>query len=455
MHEHKTDTFASLNEWNRFRDANPDIEAIDAFVIDANGNLSGKRLPVVDADKLYKDGVQFSASCFVADCRGMGHDAGGLGKSDGDPDGTAKPLPGMLRRAPWTLAPTAQVLCHMVDIVHGQDIWFDPRNILASVIAQCRAAGLRPVVACELEFYLIDPRRSADGRISVGAFPGRTPPRRAANLSVEAVEDAAEFLNRVASAAELQGLPVSSAVAEYGVGQYEVNLRHIADPLLAADQAVLLKRLIKGVARSMGLEATFMAKPFMPEPGNGLHIHVSIVDEAGRNRFGMPGGESLLRQGIAGMQALLYDTFAFYAPNFNSQRRYLGAFVPTSRAWGHNNRSVAFRVPPGDGEAKRIEHRVAGADASPHLTMAGILAGLLHGIEHGLEATEPVDGRASYGGDADFPGDLMVALDRLEHSEALAKYVPAAFLKVFAESRRGEYMELIEDIFSREYDFYV
>lgn len=454
MHDGKPVKSAPLSEWQAFHAAHPGLKAIDAFVIDVNGALSGKRLEASDGDKLYQDGVQFSASALVADCRGLGHDAGGLGKSDGDPDGTAFPLADTLCLSPWTSTPTAQVLCQMLDVHHARELWFDPRVILRDVVAKCRAAGLNPVVACELEFYLIDPRRAADGTISVGTPPGRSAPRRAGNLSLEAVEDNSAFLTRVNEAAHAQGLPVCGCVAEYGVGQYEVNLRHVPDPLLAADQAVLLKRLIKGVARSMGMEATFMAKPFMPQPGNGLHIHVSIVDDRGRNRFGADGGEVLLRQGIAGMQALLYDSFGLFAPNFNAQRRYLGLFVPTSRDWANNNRSVAFRVPAAHGQARRIEHRVAGADASPHLVMAAILAGLLHGITHKLAATEPVDGRASIGGDPEFPGDLIVALDRLENARLLSQYIPAEFLKIFCQTKRGEYMELIEQIFPQEYDFY-
>jgi glutamine synthetase len=463
MHEHKTANTAKsansakpapLSEWQAFRAANPDLKAIDAFVMDINGNTAGKRLEAADGDKLYAEGVMFSACALVADCAGMGHNAGGLGKSDGDPDGIARPMPGMLQRVPWTSTPTAQVVCRMTEEVSGQALWFDPRLILEDVIAQCRAAGLHPVVACELEFYLIDPRRNADGTIAVGALPGRSPARRAANLSLDAVEDAAAFITRVNEAAAIQHLPVSGAVAEYGIGQYEINLRHHADPLLAADQAVLLKRLVKGVARSLGLEATFMAKPFMAQPGNGLHVHVSLVDEAGRNRFGAPGGEMLLRQGIGGMQALMYDAMALYAPNFNSQRRYFGKFVPTTRDWGLNNRSVAFRVPPGPAEARRIEHRVAGADASPHLTLAGILASLLHGISSRLEPTEPLERRAAQGGDADFPGDLIVALDRLERSRELTRYIPERFLRLYGEVKRGEYADLLEQVFPREYDFY-
>ncbi len=454
MHEHKTGQTAPLSEWQAFRAEHPDIQFIDAFVIDINGNTAGKRLPAADADKLYQDGVMFSACAPVADCRGMGHNAGGLGKSDGDPDGIAKPIRGYLQRVPWAKIPTAQAVCHMVTMAESANLWFDPRMLLADVVERCRAAGIHPVVACELEFYLIDPRRAADGRISVGSLPGRSAPRRAGNLSLEVVEDQGEFLNRVDAAALAQQLPVCGSVAEYGIGQFEVNLRHVADPLQAADQAVLLKRLVKGVARSLGMDATFMAKPFASQPGSGLHVHVSIVDEKGRNRFGAAGGDALLRQGVAGMQSLMYDSMALYAPNFNAQRRYLGKFVPTTRDWGHNNRSVAFRIPPGDGEARRIEHRVAGADASPHLTVAAILASLLHGITHGLEPGAAVDGRAADGGDDDFPGDLMVALDRLEKSELLAKYLPVRFLRLYGQVKRGEYGDLIEEVFSREHDFY-
>jgi glutamine synthetase len=454
MQQRKTHEIAALNEWTDFQSSHPDIQSIDAFIIDLNGHTTGKRLPAADATKLYKDGVMYSACALIADCRGLGHNAGGMGQSDGDPDGIARPLAGRLQRVPWTATPTAQVSCQMTDVESGQELWFDPRVILGNVVARCREAGLHPVVACELEFYLIDPRRTPEGGIAVGALPGRSPPRRAGNLSLDAVEDMAVFLNRVDEAAAAQGLPVCGAVAEYGVGQFEVNLRHVPDPMLAADQAVLLKRLVKGVARSLGLEATFMAKPFMAQPGNGLHVHVSLVDEAGRNRFGTAGGDALLRHGIAGMQALMYDAMALYAPNFNSQRRFLGPFVPTSRDWGHNNRSVAFRVPVGGGEARRIEHRVAGADASPHLALAAILASLLHGIENRLESTAPIDGRAIDSDDKDFPGDLIVALERLVASKAIAQYIPERYLKLYAQVKRGEYGELIEEVFPREFDFY-
>jgi len=454
MHETATLTRATRADWQAFLKANPDLQAVDAFIIDINGNTTGKRLPVADGDTLFAQGVQFSACAPIADARGLGQGPLGLGKSDGDPDGTAWPIAGTLYRVPWVSAPTAQVVCQMTDVPDGKELWFDSRVILGDLVARCHAVGLHPVVACELEFYLIDVRRGVEGQIQVGALPGRSAPRRAANLSVEAVEESAAFFAAIDAAARAQQLPVCGTVAEYGIGQYEVNLRHVADPLLAADHAALLKRLVRGVARSFGLEATFMAKPFATQPGNGLHVHVSLIDEDGRNRFAGAQGETLLRHAIAGAQALMYDSLALFAPNFNSQRRYLGMFVPTTRDWDHNNRSVAFRVPAAHGQARRFEHRVAGADASPHLTVAAILAGILHGVHNGLDPGAPLGGKARSGSDAEFPGDLLAALARLENSALLQQYLPAKFLHLYAELKRGEYADLIEPVFNREYDFY-
>jgi glutamine synthetase len=447
---------APLSEWTEFLRAHREVQALDAFVIDVNGNGLGKRVPVADAAKVFTDGVQFSACALAADCRGLGYNVQGMGASDGDPDGTALPIQGSLCIAPWTQAPVAQVMCHMRDIEFQRAFWFDPRVILADVVRQCRDAGINPVVACELEFYLLDPRRAADGGvIAAASSPNAAPPRRAANLSIDAVEVNAEFLNKVDQAAAAQGIPVCGAVAEYGIGQYEVNLRHVSDPLAAADHAVLLKRIVKGVAKSMGAQASFMAKPFARQIGSGLHVHVSIVDAAGGNRFGARGGEELLQHAIGGMQALMYDSLGIFAPNLNSHRRYVGQYTPVSRDWGHNNRSVAFRVPAANGSARRVEHRVAGADASPHLVLAAILAAVLHGISRKLPATAPVEGRVNSTDRGEFPDGLLAALDRTEKSTLLSAYLPERYLKLYAELKRKECAAMMEEILPAEYDFYL
>lgn len=438
-----------------FLAAHPDVEAVDTFVVDMNGRLLGKRLPVAELATLARSGVQFSASALLHDVRGMGQGPLGLGTEDGDPDGNGWPIPGTLVRVPWARRPTAQVQLELRAAGDGAPLWWDPRVLLADVLARCRAANLHPVVACELEFYLVAPQRARGEALALAPLP-RTglPPRVAANLSVAALEEHAAFVDAIREAALAQRLPVTSAVTEYGIGQFEINLLHIADPLLAADQAALLRRLVQGVARAAGAGASFIPKPFRDQPGSGFHLHVSLTDASGVNRFGAPGGEMLLRQAVAGLQALTADSIALFAPHFNAHRRFQSLFVPRAASWGFNNRSVAFRLPIAGPEARRIEHRIAGADASPHLVMAAVLAGILHGVSAQLEPTPEAQGEVSEAQPA-FTAGLLAALERLERSELLARYLPRRYLEAYAQVKRGEYQDLFEEILPVELDFYL
>ena len=443
------------NEIENFLRAHPGVEWIDAFMFDVNGLARGKRVPVAELRQVYAAGVQFSACAALLDTRGLGHGAAGLGTQDGDPDGNGWPIPDTLRRVPWALRPTGQVQLELRDVANNDPLWWDPRAILADVVSRCRADGIHPTVACELEFYLIDPHRDPHGPLAPAASPltGRTP-RAAANLSLTALDEYAVFLAALQEAALAQNIPASSAVAEYGVGQFEINLQHLPDPVQAADHAALLRRLVKGVAQVQGMEATFMPKPFIDQPGNGFHIHVSIADANGTNRFGALGGDELLRHAIAGMQALTLDSLAIFASHFNAHRRYQSVFVPRTLDWGYNNRSVAFRIPVADAAAKRIEHRVAGADASPHLVMAAVLAAIHHGITQKLEATDPVTSRVQ-GVLPPFAAGLLHSLDRLERSASLSGYIPERYLRAYAELKRSEYAALMERVLPCELDFYL
>jgi glutamine synthetase len=444
---------ADGNEVAEFLRVHPDTEAVDAFVIDANGHALGKRIPIEDLASLADTGVQFSACALLADVRGLGHGAAGLGTEDGDPDATGWPMPGTLAPVPWARRPTAQVQLQMRDVTKHEPLWWDPRVLLDSIVQRLRADGLHPVIACELEFYLVDPKSAqAPGEALVPAGThGR--PQRAVNLSVDAIEQDGELLDAMRAAGLAQRLPVASAVAEYGIGQFEINLMHVAEPLQAADHAVLLRRAVQGVARARGLEATFMPKPFLNQPGSGLHVHVSLTDAAGRNLFGAAGGEQLLDQAIGGLQALTADSIGLFAPHFNAHRRFSGPFVPRSTAWGHNNRSVAFRVPVSSAGARRIEHRIAGADASPHLVLAAVLAGLHHGITHKLGAGKAAPGKVRESL-PEFSDGLLASLARLEHSQLLAEYLPARYLGAYTHLKRGEYEAMMNTLLPAELAFY-
>ena len=415
---------------------------VDAFVIDVNGMPRGKRLPAADWTQTIGSGVAFSASALVLDAQGNAQGPLGIGTLDGDPDGWGKPVPGQIRPVPWAVVPTAQSLLSMRDPTGP--LWFDPRHALAEIVARLGDDGLRPVVACELEFYLVsvDPR----GRPSPPLARNDAPNPTAGHLCLQRVEDHGAFLHRLHEALALQGIPAGTLVSEYGPGQFEVNLRHTADPLLAADQAVLFRRAAHGVAASMGQRVTFMAKPYSDHPGNGLHVHVSLIDAAGGNRFGAAGGLALVENAIGGMQTLLAESMAIFAPSFSAYRRYrAGAFVSTDGAWGENDRRAAFRIPLGGDASRRIEHRVACADASPHLVMASILAGLHYGITRRVGPAER----------ADMPRDLMTALARFEASTLLAEYLPANFIQMFAALKRAELANLFAEIGANEFAFYL
>jgi glutamine synthetase len=415
---------------------------VDAFIIDMNGIARGKRLPVTDWEAAERSGVAFSASALVLDAQGNAQGPLGIGTEDGDPDAFGLPVPRQTWPVPWAAVPVAQALLSM----RGPDgpLWFDPREVLAQVVARCRGDGLHPVVACELEFYLVIV--DAQGRPSPPGREGGAPYGSAGHLCMQRVDDHGVFLHALHQALGAQGTEAGTLVSEYGPGQFEVNLRHTPEPVLAADQAALLRRAAVGIAASMGQRASFMAKPYVDHPGSGLHVHVSLVDEDGRNRFGAEGGQALLEHAIGGMQALLAESMAVFAPSFSAYRRYrAGAFVSTDGGWGENDRRAAFRIPSGGAASRRVEHRVAAADASPHLVMACILAALHYGITRQVAPVKAVTA----------PRDLVSSLAAFEAGMGLRDYVPARFQVLFSALKRGEMASLLGEISEREFGFYL
>lgn len=446
-----TEQQATAADWQSFRESHPLVQVLDAFIIDVNGQPVGKRLRVEDAAALFVDGLNFSACAPLLDCRGLGHEPAGLGGADGDPDATAWPVAGTLVVVPWSRVPAAQVLLSMAGAEQSEP-WWDPRELLREVVNRLASDGLHPVVACELEFYLLRPAGADDG-----TSPEWTPAAglgRAANLSLDNLEGTSEVLEGIHAAACRQGIPTSTTVSECGQGQFEVNLRHRADPVRAADDAVLLRRIVRGVARQHGLRATFMAKPFAREPGSGLHVHASIADATSANRFGSAEGERWLRGAIGGLQQSLAELLALLAPNFNSHRR-LAALPELGTAdWGFNNRSVPLRIPLGAPSSRRIECRVAGADASPHLVMAAVLAAMHRGIVSGAEPTAPQEGRKTSSCFRE-PVGVAAALAQLADAKWLAEYFPPRFIAAFVELKRGELADLFAEVQRCEREFYL
>ena len=261
-------------------------------------------------------------------------------------------------------------------------------------------------------------------------------------------------------ACEIQDIPIDACISELGDGQFECNLKHVPDPVLAADHAILFKRLVKGVATMHKQHASFMAKPFGERSGNGFHLHFSLLDAQGRNLFddGTDAGSPLLRHAIAGLLALMSDSTLIFAPGLNSYRRLVpGSHAPIYTTWGYENRTVAVRVPESPGDARRIEHRVAGADANPYLVIASILAAALHGMEQQLEPPAPTegDGYSEHEEHECLPHEWSMALERFRSSKPLADLLDPQFVEVFAAVKEQEYLRFASIISEAEYETYL
>jgi glutamine synthetase len=454
---------ATATAFDTYLKRHPKTVHVDAFLHDLNGNLRGKRLPVAEAAKLWKSGLEMPRCMLFLDPTGDDLNPGERSTGLGDPDGAAQPIPGLLQPVPWADEPTAQILLQMTDPSgdpnHGKPSRYCPRAALAGTLAHFKRLGLTPVVAVELEFYLFDRDRSSQGLPVAVKNPltGRTETSKQP-YSIDDLDAYGDFIRRVASYARAQNIPASAAITEYSPGQFEINLKHEADAVSACDNAVLLKRAIKAAARVDGHHASFMAKPFLDQAGSGMHIHVSLVDKQGKNLFGETGakGETLLRQAIAGLQAAMAESMAIFGGNLNGFRRYQpGHNVPITPAWGHNNRSVAFRIPAGGGAARRIEHRVAGADANPYLVMAAVLAGMLHGIEQRLSPTPETKGDAGDDADPNVPFEFTAALDRFAKAKLLPRYIAPDMLDLLRDQRRLEMQKFMGTISRQEYDWFL
>ena len=375
----------------------PDCEQIDLLLPDMNGLLRGKRITRDALEKVYRDGVCLPMSLIATDITGNTVEETGLGYDIGDEDRLCRPVPGSLRPVPWHDRPSAQLLLQMED-GRGGLFQANPREVLRRVLDGFRELGLTPVVAVELEFYLLDAALDDKGRPQVARNPATGERNHSTQVYyMEDLNDYQAFTDEVTAACQAQGIPADTAVAEYAPGQFEINLKHRADAVLACDDALMLKRAVKAVAAQQGLLASFMAKPFVDQAGSGTHIHVSLLDDAGDNVFActQDAPAAALKHAVAGLQRASTDCMLMFAPHANSYRRFvLNAFVPLNDAWGFNNRTVAMRIPHSDRANVRIEHRIAGADANPYLVTAAVLAGILDGLEHPGDPGEPIVGNA-------------------------------------------------------------
>ncbi|MEC9343841.1 MAG: glutamine synthetase family protein [Pseudomonadota bacterium] len=447
------DCAAAMDEGRAFLADHPDIESVDLLIGDLNGVMRGKWAPAEALEKVCEPGINLPLSLFGLDIWGREVESTGLHIETGDRDGFCKAIPGRISRAPWGSRPTAQALMTMFTEA-GKPFHADPRNALAGIVDRFTEQGLTPVTAFELEFYLVDPAAfQQNGRMSRDQGNGPDPQNM---YSLAELRGQNDLFAEIRAAAIEQDLPIDTIIKEAAPGQFEVNLKHRANALAAADDAVLLRRLISEIAHKFGLRATFMAKPFLEWPGNGMHVHASLLDGAGANIFSLSGGRERLGHAAAGLLETMRDSLLLFIPGFNGYRRLqAGSYAPTRIAWGWNNRSVAVRVPASDDRALRLEHRLSGADANPYFVLAGVLGAMLEGLEAGRNPPPPVEGSAYEVALPQLSDDMDDAIADFERSDFIRRLIGADLRRIFAEVKKEELVAFDNEITPLERSTYL
>jgi glutamine synthetase len=413
------------------------ISEVEAIVPDMAGIARGKIMP---AEKFAADeGMKLPESIFLQTVTGDYPPDTSQAMSPAEIDIVLKPDTRTVRVVPWAAEPTAQVIhdCYYSD---GRTVTMAPRQVLRNVLDMYAARGWDPVIAPELEFYLIEPNVDADYPLKppIGRS-GRAEPGRQ-SYSIAAVNEFDPLFDDIYAFCEAQDIEIDTLIHEDGPAQMEINLLH-GNPLDLADQAFLFKRTAREAALRHKMYTTFMAKPHGKEPGSAMHIHQSIVDrKTGQNVFSNADGtpSRLFFSHIAGLQKYLPAAMALFAPNVNSYRRITrAALAPINVHWGYDNRTAGLRVPVSEPEARRVENRVGGADANPYLAIAASLACGYLGMIENLQPSEPITSSAH---DLPFslPRSLDSALRRLRESDTLIQILGEPFVSAYTIVKEAE-----------------
>jgi glutamine synthetase len=430
-----------------FKDFN--IQEVEAIVPDMAGIARGKLMP---AEKFQGDrGMRLPESIFLQTVTGDYPEDTAQAMSPAEIDIILKPDPRTVRRVPWAAEPTAQVI-HDCFYADGRRVKMAPREVLKHVLDLYAQRGWEPVVAPELEFYLVEPNVDADYPLKPPmGRSGRSEPGRQ-SYSIAAVNEFDPLFDDLYQFCEAQDIAIDTLIHEDGPAQMEINLLH-GNALDLADQAFMFKRTAREAALRHKMYATVMAKPHAKEPGSAMHLHQSVVDKkTGKNVFSADDGTPtpLFFAHLAGLQRYLPAAMALFAPNVNSYRRITRFQVaPINVQWGYDNRTAGLRVPMSEPQSRRVENRISGADANPYLATAASLACGYLGMVQGLSPTEPITGSAH---DLPFslPRNLDEAIRLLRECDPLIEILGDSFVSAFALVKEAEYEVFLQVISSWE-----
>ena len=420
------------------------LDEVECIIADIPGIARGKAVP---ASKFARQNqFHLPASIFLQTITGSWTETQ-EGEESIERDMILRPDMSTATAAPWTADWTLQVIHDAYDR-DGVPIPISPRNVLKRVVALYHKQGWTPVVAPEMEFFLI--ARNLDPAKEIEPMVGRSGRPAAAHqaYSMTAVDEYGPVIDDIYDFAEAQGFEIDGITQEGGAGQLEINLRH-GDPVRLADEVFFFKRLIREAAMRHDCFATFMAKPIADEPGSAMHIHHSVLEtETGQNIFSGPqGGETdAFFHFIAGFQNHLPSALAVIAPYVNSYRRYVKDFAaPINLEWARDNRTTGIRVPLSDPHSRRVENRIAGMDCNPYLGIAASLACGYLGLMEERRPRKPSKGNA-YEGEGDIPQVMGQALELLSGADALHSVLGPDFVTVYSMLKSLEYEEFLQVI---------
>jgi glutamine synthetase len=452
---------STIDEAKAFLEAHPEIEAFDIVLTDTNGVGRGKIIRRHELAAIYEGGRHMPTSILGLDITGEDVHETGLIWDSGDGDLRAWPVPGTLKPLHGTSPARGQVLMSMYHF-DGKPMTSDPRHALARQIEAFAARDLYPAGAFELEFFLLRNERDADGRIQPASavLDGRKSGKTEV-YSVDHLHGMEPLFSDIYAGAKTQGIPVETLISEYAPGQYELTLHYRKDMLQAADDLILLKRLVRMQGRRHGVTACFMAKPIEKCAGSGMHLHVSMPNGAGRNTFSedTPGEwNPAIRHAIGGLSATMPESMLVFAPHANSWRRFVAqSYAPLAPTWGVNNRSVALRIPAGDVRNRRIEHRPSGVDANPYLVAAAVLAGITKGVDEKLDPGAETTGNGYEKAPKlnDAPSDWRSAIEAAKASDFLKAALGEDLHHTFTAIKQAEYIRVARTVSELDYQLYL
>lgn len=405
----------------------PGTEMVMVAFPDLNGSLRGKVLSTAAFERAVERGLPMTDLILGLDPLDVPiADYEDLGIRAGAADLVLHPEVDTLASLAWR--PGWRLCLATPRFADGRACALATREAARSVLDALSSLGLDTLAALEYEVRLRD---GSGAPLSSGV-----------SYSLGEIGRFDRLVDALVPALEGLGVELDAVHTEAGPGLLELNLG-ARRGLRAADDAALVKFATKAVAASLGLRASFLAKPAEGEEGSSGHVHLSLWRET-HNVLASPPGEpptAELSHALAGLLAHLAGASLFYNPTINSYKRLVpGFFAPVNASWGYENRSAALRViRSARPEQSRIECRRPGADANPYLVLAGAAASVLDGLRRRLEPPPPVQGDAYARGDLPgLPDTLEQALVAFRDDAALRGVLGEEFCRYFEVSRRWE-----------------